>query len=133
MGNGGGRARGAIGPGAYDVPAGDRGPQHSLSSRHELSGKALETPGLSLSISISLSLSLSRFLFTIRFPRLAGASAASPSLFLSFSLSLSLFLSLRRREGASALPLLYLFQRMRSQVDRIREGGKRGEWSLSLG
>jgi hypothetical protein len=34
------------GPGAYDVPSGDRGPQHSLASRHETPKKASETPGV---------------------------------------------------------------------------------------
>ena len=36
---------GFAGPGAYDAPAGDRGPQPSLSSRHELLG-ASATPGV---------------------------------------------------------------------------------------
>ena len=37
---------GFAGPGAYDAPAGDRGPQPSLSSRHELLGQASATPGV---------------------------------------------------------------------------------------
>jgi len=48
------------GPGAYDVPSGDRGPQHSLASRHETPKKASETPGVPSFVRAELCLAVLR-------------------------------------------------------------------------